>query len=147
MKKILFPFYNREIHQHLLPKKWFSFACIGFSILGIFIACIITLQFTNKLYLHCYNELSSEQDQQTLNAVREINSLDFNDSGSELKALQIKREYNNWYNDKSSECKNLADEYSVYVIPFGISVLIIIFYLTQFIFFRFIRKSSANKKI
>jgi len=140
MKKILFPFYNPERHQHLFSKKWFKFAVIVFPILVILITFKITTSFADNLYLYCYDELQREQSQQTLEAAREINNLDFNDPQSELKALQIKQENNTWFDNKISECRSLADQYSVYVLPFGISVLIISFYLIQFIFFRFVRK-------
>jgi len=145
MKKILFPFYNQEIHLHLFSKKWFKFALIIFPILVIFITLKITFFFADNLYLYCYDELHERQSQQTLDAAREINSLDFNDPGSELKALQIQQRNDTWFNNKIEECRNLADKYSLYIIPFGIVALIISFYLIQLLFFRFVKTKLLNK--
>jgi hypothetical protein len=140
MKKILFPFYNSKTHQHLFSKKWFKFALIIFPILVIFITFKITMSFADNLYLYCYDDLQREQSKQTLEAARKINDLDFDNPSSELKALQIQRENSMWFDNKISECRSLADQYSVYMLPFGIGMLIISFYLIQFIFFRFVRK-------
>jgi len=145
MKKFLFPFYKREIHHHLFSWKWFNFALVTFPIIVIFITLQITFSFADNLYLYCYDELQREQSQQTLDAAREINSLDFNDSGSELKALQIQLRNNDWFNYKIKECRDLADKYSIYTIPFGIVVLIISFYLIQLIFFSFIKTKLSHK--
>ncbi len=136
MEKFLFPFYKREVHGHLFSKKWLRIVLILFPILVILITLKITFSFASNLYLDCYDELQREQSQQTLNAAREINDLDFNDPRSELKAVQIQKRNDDWFNNKIKECRDLTDKYSIYVTPFGIVVLIITFYLVQLIFFQ-----------
>ncbi len=91
--------------------------------------------FADSLYLNCYDELQAEQKKKTLDALHEINNLDFNDPLSELKALQIEKEFDEVIDNKISECRRLAKRYSVYVLPFGVGVLLISFYLIQFISF------------
>ena len=144
MKKFLFPFYKQESHFYLFSKKGFKFVLVIFLISIIF-TFKIKLFFADSLYLYCYDDLATEQNQQTLNSAREINNLDFNDSGSELKALQIQQKNDDWFSDKIKECRSLADKYSIYMIPFGIVMLIVSFYLVQLIFFRFIKTKSLHK--
>lgn len=136
MKKFLFPFYKQDVHGHLFSKKWFKATLILFPVLVIIIASKITFSFADNLYLYCYDELQREQSQRTIDAAHEINKLDFNDSGSELKALQMQQRNSDWFNNKIKECRDLTNEYSIYTIPFGIVTLIITFYLVQLIFFR-----------
>ncbi len=140
MKKILFPFYNQEIYLSLSSKKWFKFALVMFPIIVILITFKTIFFFADNLYLYCYDDLHAQQKQQTFNAAREINDLDFTNSGSELKAQQIIQKNDEWFNNKIEECRVLADKYSVYIIPVGIVALVSSFYFVQLFFFMFIKK-------
>lgn len=146
MKKILFPFYSREKHSYLISKNWFKFSVFIFPILVLTSTLSFTQLFAEQSYLYCYDDLQRIQKQKTLDAAREINNLDFEKPGAELEVLQIKKRFNDWYRNKSDECRTLANENSKYLFPFGIFTLLASFYLIQFAFFRLVTMRK-NKKM
>lgn len=141
--KFLFPFYSQEKHAHLLSKSWFKLSLFILPVLVLSSTLFLTLLFAEQSYLYCYADLQRAQTQQTRDAAREINNLDFEKPGAELEALQIQKRVDDWFNSKIRECQTLTNQNSKYLIPFGMVTLIISFYLIQFVFFRLIR---ARKK-
>ncbi len=116
MKKIIFPFFNREKHEFLTKKWWFRAIIVIFVSTFLLSIPVLLVSTVNGVYQNC-----------TKSVLRSY--------GGEIPSAESISELNGYYNSLGS-CNDLAREWWTMALAPSIITPIIIFYLVQLIFFK-----------
>jgi len=121
MKRILFPFFNREKHGFLTNKWWFRTIVVIYIIIFILSIPCLWIGQVNGVYNDCKND-----------------ALMYWGNGTVPSATPGSLDDFNGYYDSLHNCNELAREWWTMGLAPSIIIPIVLFYLLQLIFFKII---------